>query len=227
MNMINLSILFLALCTSPSIPEHMSQRAKSELKSNMTEWILHDLVRNPVKGVIIEGTPEIIKYKLKRAVAFNGSADAVFVDEMPLSGLEQFTVEVIFNPFSGGNFEQRFLHCGEITGDRVLLEIRSTEKGWYFDGFIKVKDQEKALIEPTLLHPHDRWYHVAYVIDHGKLETWVNHEKELEGRIGMVSLSGGKTSIGVRQNLISWFKGAIYKIRISPRALKPKEFMLF
>jgi hypothetical protein len=65
------------------------------------------------------------------------------------------------------------------------------------------------------------------VIDHGKLETFVNSKKELEGRIEMAPLNGGKTSIGVRQNEVSWFKGDIYKIRISPRALKPEDFMDF
>jgi hypothetical protein len=48
---------------------------------------------------------------------------------MPLAGLEQFTVEMIYNPYSGGNFEQRFLHCGEANGDRLLLELRSTPGG--------------------------------------------------------------------------------------------------
>lgn len=37
----------------------------------------------------------------------------------------------------------------------------------------------------------------------------------------------GKTSIGVRLNEQSWFKGTIYKIRISPEALSPNNFMTY
>jgi hypothetical protein len=33
------------------------------------------------------------------------------------------------------------------------------------------------------------------------------------------------TSIGVRQNKIYWFKGAVRKARFSNRALPPNEFM--
>jgi hypothetical protein len=146
---------------------------------------------------------------------------------MPLTGLDQFTIELIFQPASGGNFEQRFMHLGEVQGDRVLLELRSTEAGWYFDGFIKVGEQNCTLIDPQLLHPLDQWYHVAYVVDKGKLATFVNGKKELEGNIVMAPVKGDKTSIGVRQNGVSWFKGAIYKIRITNEALTPGNFMSY
>jgi hypothetical protein len=225
MNMFNLPALFLILVISLSTTENMTPKSKSEKKRIKTEWILSDLAGGKGKGITIAGAPEIVRYNNKKAVAFNGSSDAIFIEEMPLSGLEQFTIEMIFNPYSGGNFEQRFLHCGETNGDRVLLELRSTPAGWYFDAFIKVKDQGTTLIEPSLLHPSDQWYHIAYTIDRGKLETWINGKKELEGNVVMVPLTGGKTSIGVRQNLVSWFKGAIYKIRITPGVLKPKQFM--
>lgn len=222
--MLNLPVLFLSLVLSLSIPENMTLK-DSEPKRTKTEWILSDLVGAKVKGITIAGNPEIVEYKNKKAVAFNGKDDAIFLEEMPLEGLEQFTVEIIFNPYSGGNFEQRFLHCGESNSDRLLLELRSTPAGWYFDAFVKVKDQGLTLIEPTLLHPSDQWYHAAYIIDNGNLKTYINGKKELEGNLQMVPIMSGKTSIGVRQNGVSWFRGAIYKIRISPKALRPEEFM--
>ena len=52
-----------------------------------------------------------------------------FVDENPLVGLSDFTVEVIFNPSADGEFEQRFLHMGEITGNRMLFELRMNDNG--------------------------------------------------------------------------------------------------
>ncbi len=203
---------------------NMNQESKSERKSLRTDWTLSDFIGKTAKGVQIKGEPGIVKFKNNEAVSFNGSSDAIFLESMPLTGLEQFTIEVIIRPASGGNFEQRFLHCGEVQGDRVLLELRSTLTEWYFDAFIKVGDNQLTLIEPGLLHPLDQWYHLAYVIDHWKLETFVNGKKEIEGKLDITPLRGGKTSIGVRQNGVSWFKGAIYKIRISPRALKPEDF---
>lgn len=208
-------------------PNHliMKQKSKAERKSVSTEWILSKLAENMPKDAKIKGKPVIVKCKYGEAVFFNGTADAIFLDSIPLTGMEQFTVEVILQPASGGNFEQRFLHMGEVQGDRVLMELRSTPAGWYFDAYIKAGDQQSTLVEPKLLHPSDQWYHLAYVIDHGKLATYVNGVKELEANIHLVPLKGGKTSIGVRQNEVSWFKGAIYKIRITPEALKPDNFM--
>jgi hypothetical protein len=204
---------------------NMIQESKSERKSLRTEWTLSDFILKSAEGVQIIGNPEIVKFKSGNAVSFNGSSDAVFLDSMPFAGYKNFTVEIIFRPSGGGSFEQRFLHCGEVQGDRVLLELRSTTADWYFDAFIKSGEAQLALIEPRFLHPLDQWYHIAYVIENGKLSTFVNSIMELEGNIEMTPLKSGKTSIGVRQNGISWFKGAIYKIRITPEALEPKDFI--
>jgi len=211
------------------VPDHsvMSQNYLPEVKNENTSWILSNLTKSFTKGVRIAGKPGILNCKFGDAITFNGSSDAIFLDNMPLTGLEQFTIEVIFRPAGGGNFEQRFLHFGESQGDRVLLELRANSTDWYFDAFIAAGEQKCALIDPSLLHPLDQWYHVAYVIDKGKLETYVNGKKELEGNIILSPLTGGKTSIGVRQNENSWFRGAIYRIRISPEALKPSKFLDF
>lgn len=227
MSYIGFSIIFSILTNILPNQKEMTKIHIQEKDNVYTEWILSSMIRDQHLGVSIKGKPGISKCKYGDAVVFDGSTDAVFIDEMPLSGLEQFTVEMIFNPSIGGNFEQRFLHCGEPQGDRVLLELRSTESDWYFDGFIKVADQNCALINPELLHPLNKWYHVAYVIDNGKIATYVNSKIELEGQIIMTLVKGNVTSIGVRQNEVSWFKGAIYKIRVTPKALMPSDFMSF
>jgi len=41
----------------------------------------------------------------------------------------------------------------------------------------------------------------------------------------MTPIQTGQSSIGVRQNKVSWFKGAIYQLRISPEALSPNDFL--
>ena len=204
------------------IPEKTFSQSKHQ-----TEWVLSNLISSKAEGIHITGNPQVVDCKYGKALLFNGSTDGIFMDQMPLDGLKQFTIEVIMRPESGGNFEQRFFHCGEVRGDRVLLELRATPADWYFDAFITSGDQKKTLIEPTLLHPLDQWYHLAFVITSGKQETYINGIKELESQIEIAPLHGGKTSIGVRQNEQSWFKGAIYKIRISPEALTPSSFMNF
>lgn len=202
-------------------------RHTSIQKSKTTEWILSDLAGSKATDVRVLGNPQVITSPYGKALLFNGLTDGIFVEQMPLSDLERFTIELIMSPNSGGNFEQRYFHCGEVRGSRVLLELRSTKTDWYLDAFVKSGYQQKALIDSAMLHPLDQWVHVAFVVDNGKQETYVNGKKELESRIAVLPLKGGKTSIGVRQNEQSWFKGAIYKIRISPEALIPEQFLKF
>jgi len=227
MSKINLYIVFSILAVI--LPNHliMKQKNKAESKTAPTEWVLSNLKEKMPGKMRVTGNPGTVKCKYGEAVSFNGTTDAIFLDSMPLTGMEQFTIEVIFQPASGGNFEQRFLHFGEVQGDRVLMELRSNQAGWYFDAYIKAGDQQCTLIEPNLSHASNQWYHLAYVIDRGKLITYVNGKKELEGNIHLVPLKGDKTSIGARQNEVSWFKGAIYKIRITNKALKPGNFMRY
>ena len=198
-----------------------------KINSKSTEWTISNLLNQKTDSVKVLGSPTIVPTKYGKAVEFNGKDAAIFIDKMPLAGLEVFTIEMIFNPYSGGNFEQRIFHCGEITNSRVLLELRSVPKGWYFDAFIKVGNERHTLIDSTLIHPHNQWYHVAFVVNRGQLTTYINGKKELEGKINMTAFFSGKTSIGVRQTVNSWFKGMIYKIKITPKVLFPRQFMSY
>jgi hypothetical protein len=214
-------LLLILLCL-PLCIHAQKGKAKSNGK-NQTEWIIRTFL-DKNDSIKILGSPRIISSKYGKAVLFDGLKDGIFTNQMPLAGLEQFTVEAIFRPDDGGKFEQRFFHCGEIKGSRVMMELRSTPKGWYFDAFLNANDSKKALADSTLLHPSNQWYHVAFVVDKGKLTTYINGKKELQENIPMTPFFTGKTSLGVRQNELSWFKGAIYKIRITPKALTPDLF---
>lgn len=193
----------------------------------VTEWMLSDFAQSTNKNICIQGTPKIIECKYGNALEFNGKNDGIFIKSMPLKNLSTFTIEAIFKPYSNGNFEQRFFHCGKIRGNRVLLETRSTKTDWYFDAYIKSKEKGCTLIDSTLLHPLNEWYHIAYTVDNGKLTTFINGQKELEGQINFLPLTHGTTSLGVRQNKLSWFKGVIYKIKITPKVLQPNNFMKY
>ena len=209
------------------LPNHMimKQKSKAENKTAPTEWVISNLKEKMQGKIRVAGNPGTVKCKYGEAVSFNGSSDGLFIENMPLEGLEQFTVELIFEPQSGGSFEQRFFHCGEVQGDRVLIELRATSEQWYADAFIKTGNDQLTLIDTKLLHPLDKWYHLAYINDNGKFSVYINGRKELEGLLNAAVLRSGNTSLGMRQNEVSWFKGAIYKIRISPKALKPEDFM--
>lgn len=202
-------------------------RGLPSAKPKTTEWILSDLLQTSGNEIRILGKPEIIACNYGKAVQFNGSSDGIFLDQIPLAGLKKFTIEILLCPAKGGNFEQRYFHCGEVRGSRVMMELRSNASDWYLDAFFKSGDQQKTLIEPSFTHPLDQWAHVAFVVDHDQQQTFVNGKKELESMIEFQPFEGGKTSLGVRQNELSWFKGAIYCIRITPKILKPKQFLKY
>lgn len=225
MNVLKLGFAIFLLVPFLSISQHSLKKAP--VSEGSTVWILNKLVSSPATGITISGKPETVTCKYGKALLFNGTSDGIFLNQMPLEGLEKFTVEIIFCPYSGGTFEQRYFHCGEVKGSRVLMELRSTPEGWYLDAFVKSGEQFKTLIEPGLIHPSDQWAHIAFVVDKKKQETYVNGKKELESMIEFAPLHGGKTSVGVRQSETSWFKGAIYEIRISREALVPSHFLKF
>lgn len=199
-------------------------QAKLKRQDVMVSWLMADVMKAP--KTVVEGAPVIINSEYGQAVRFNGLSDGLFLNTMPLKGLKQFTVELIFRPESGGKFEQRFFHCGEITNSRVMIELRSVPQGWYFDAFINSNGIRKTLIDSTIIHPSDKWYHAAFVIDNGKLTTYINSQRELQDSILFTPFYKGKTSFGVRQNKVSWYKGDIYKIKLTSRALTPEFFTL-
>ncbi len=113
----------------------------------------------------------------------------------------------------------------DLINDRMLLEIRAVENNWYFDGYAASRGVKLALAKEDLVHPSGQWYHVAFVVTPTSLTTFVNGKQELHEAYTFNPIEKGQTSIGVRMNKVSWFKGAIYKIQISPTALKPNQFL--
>lgn len=198
-----------------------------ETKSKNTEWLMANLLREKSSNITISGKPQIIDSPYGEAVSFNGIDDAFFLNEMPLNSLQEFTVEMIFNPDATGLFEQRVLHIGEIKADRLLLEIRAVDSNWYFDAFAVSGLNKNPLADEKLIHPLGKWYHVAFVVTPNNLTTYVNGKQELKEPFSFLPIKTGQTSIGVRLNRVTWFKGAIYKIRITPKQLQPKDFMPF
>ena len=175
------------------------------------------------------GEPRIIETNLGNAVEFDGVDDGVFMDSIPVSGMEEFTIEMIFNQYPGSAFEQRFMHMGAYGGARVMFESRvNPDNTWYFDAFVHLgsKPESCVLIDPELTHPCGQWYNLTLTAGKDGLKSYVDGVPQCSGDLAYKPvISEGKTSLGVRQNKVCWFKGAIYKLRITPKILKPEEFL--
>lgn len=200
---------------------------QNQVIKTKTEWLLSKLIQEKSNEIEINGNPQIVNSPYGEAISFNGIDDALFLKELPLESIPEFTVEMIFKPELNAPFEQRVLHIGEITKDRMLLEIRAVGSNWYFDGYACSGTNKKALIDENKIHPLGKWYHVAFVVTKNSLTTYVNGKQELKEEFSFLPIESGSTSIGVRMNKVSWFKGAIYKIRISPKVLESSEFIEF
>ena len=161
------------------------------------------------------------------SIRFNGSGDGIFLDANPLAGLKEFTVEAVFRPERGGPETQKFMHFGADSGDRFLFETRLPDPGnWCFDAALHSGEPSLALMDPDLLHPLDCWYHAAVSFGGLQMITYINGKQELSGRIEAFGpLAGKQTSIGVRMDLNSWFRGEIRRIRISGGVLGPGAFL--
>ena len=196
--------------------------------TTIIEWELQRILQSPPEGWSILGEPKIIDSPFGKAVLFDGQRDALVFDANPLVRLRRFTIEVVMRPDTNGLPEQRFLHFGEVRGERVMVETRLTKDSlWFLDTYMKSGQTGQTLADSTIVHRLNLWYHIAFVADDGKFETYVNGKKELEGQISFSPFSMGQTSIGARLNRVNWYKGSMVKIRITPAAVGPREFMKY
>ncbi len=173
------------------------------------------------------GSPAIIETPKGKAVRFDGVDDGLIVEDLPLAGAREFTLEIIFHPDAEGAAAQRFLHLQQDGSDyRILIETRLTDDNkWYLDTYIKNKKGEKTLYDKLETHPVGRWHNATLIFDGHEMRHYVNGVKEISKKLEFSPLDEGKTSIGVRMNQVHWFKGAIRKIRFTPQVLGPEEFL--
>ena len=188
-------------------------------------WTFDRLDRIGGHTTTVLGSPRIVDTPIGKAVEFDGVDDALMVDAHPLAGTEAFTWEAIFRP-DGGEPAQRWFHLQETgSDDRMLFEIRVVGDSWYFDSYVHSGAAEKALINRERLHPLGRWYHVAAIYDGTEFSNYVDGVREGLEQIRFTPQKAGRSSIGVRMNLVNYFKGAIRLARFTPRALSPRDFL--
>jgi hypothetical protein len=185
------------------------------------DWVLDSLTSISGHAVSVAGAPRVVPTPIGPALEFNGATDGVFVEASPIAGLNAFTVEAVFEPAADGPEEQRFLHISETGAEnRLLMETRLLpDRRWCLDTFLRHGDASLTLIDRNLAHPAAGWHAVALAYDGKTMTHYVDGVRELSGEVAFGPLGAGRTSIGVRQNLVSWFKGRIRLIRITPEAL--------
>lgn len=190
-------------------------------------WQVDNVESIGAHQTLVLGSPKVIETSQGKAVEFDGVADGLVVDALPSAGAEKYTVEIVFRPDPRGPKEQRFLHLQEDGSEnRILIETRITpDNKWYLDTYIHTDKGSNALYEPANTHPTGRWYNATLVYDGSEMRHYVNGVREMAAELAFEPLGGGKVSIGVRMNRVYWFKGAIRKVRFTPRALEPNEFL--
>ncbi len=179
----------------------------------------------------ILGHPKVIDTPMGKAIAFDGVDDALFVDVHPLAGAETWTWEMIFKPDADGGAEQRIFHLQSIdpaTGEdvpqeRTLFEIRIRDGQWCLDSFATSGGQSKALLNCEKRYPFGRWYRVTTVYDGKTLKNYVGNELQGEGEVHLVPQRPGRSSAGVRINLVDHYKGSIYSSRFTRSALGVRD----
>jgi hypothetical protein len=188
----------------------------------MTIWTLDSIksVGGHAPAEVL-GAPQVLAPPSGPGIHFNGASDGLILPVNPIKGWPQFTLEALFKPESGGPEEQRFLHLQDEQTNRALMEIRLTNAGWALDTFLYTPQSQCALLDRTKLHPADRWTWVAMVYENGNMTSYVDGQKELEGKVAFVPMTDGKISLGVRQNKVYWFKGVIREVRFHPVAVAP------
>jgi hypothetical protein len=196
-------------------------------EKGVINWNLDRLDSIGGHKVTVLGQPKVIDTSAGKALEFDGVDDAVLLDVNPLAGLAQFTVEVVFRPAAGGPKEQRFFHLQETGSEnRVLFETRLTDdRQWFLDTFLKSGDGNYTQLAKDSLHKLGPWYHAALTIDARQMRHYVNGQLELSTAIEFQPLAPGQTSLGVRLNKVHWYKGAIRRVRITPRVLAPDAFL--
>lgn len=191
-------------------------------------WHIDNLTTIGGETITILGEPRVVAPSGDSFIEFDGIDDGIQVDNHPLEGAGEFTIEIIFRPDAGGLTEQRFLHLQEGDSEnRLLIETRLTDNNeWYLDTYMRSDDTSQALIDSSHLHPVGEWFAAALVFDGTEMRHYVNDIIELSAEIAHFSPPhAGKTSIGVRMNRVCWFKGAVKLVRFTRRALAPAELL--
>jgi hypothetical protein len=204
-----------------------SAEVTSEQPRSAFTWRFDNLQNVGGYAVRIIGKPSAVDTEIGPAIAFDGAGDGLFLDVNPLEGLTRFTLEIVLKPAPDGSEEQRFVHIEEErSGNRVLIELRRhADTRWTLDTYLRSGEAGLTLLDHGRTHAAGSWYVAALTYDGKTMSHFVNGRQELSGVTRFAPLGRGRTSIGVRLNRVSWFKGLIHSLRVTPDALPPERLL--
>ncbi len=216
------SIAWLAAAPAPEAWRQAAAAVRGEVL-----WPIDSLSSIGGHPVSVVGSPRVVTTPFGRVVEFDGKGDGLFLDVNPIAGLQRFTVEALIEPAPDGPAEQRFLHFAEDGSEnRAMLETRILPGGtWCLDTFLRHDPASLTLIDRSRTHPASAWHTVALVYDGEKMSHFVDGVRDAEGAVAFAPIGPGRTAIGVRQNKVSWFKGKIGLVRVTPEALSQARLL--
>lgn len=207
--------VWLGVCAA-LLTTNYSLRAAVAASAAPTVWKFGDVKHVGGHEAEVLGAPKVVD----GAAVFDGATDGIFVPVNPVEGRTAFTIEMLFSPTAGGPAEQRVMHVQDGPGSRILMEIRLTPAAkWSLDTFLLSGTHSLPLLDRTKEHSADHWHWVVLRYDGKTMTSFVDGVQELQGDVEFAPMAAGQTSVGVRQNKVYWFKGAIREVRFTPEAL--------
>jgi len=191
------------------------------------EWVIDNITSIHGLRPTVLGAPVTTATDQGQALCFDGD-DGILLAKNPLEGLAEFTLQILFrcDPLTSAQAalaEPRFLHIETEAASRATVEARVTETSFALDTFLRSGSQSRTLLDAAKRHPVAVWHWAALTYGDGQMRHYVDGVEDAAGPLSLMPFGPGKTSIGVRQNFVHWFKGCVRKLRISPRALPPER----
>ena len=199
----------------------------AQAAATVVEWRLDSLQSVGGHRTQVVGAPRIVDTEVGKAIQFDGVRDGLIVEANPLEGMARFTLEVLLQPDVDGGDEQRFFHIESggpgtsVTGNgnRALMELRLTAGKWALDTYLRHDAVGVTLLDRARTHSAGAWHAAALVYDGRTMRHYVDGQLDGAGEVAFPPLGPGRASIGVRQNLVSYFKGRIARVRVTGEAL--------
>jgi hypothetical protein len=176
--------------------------------------------------------PTLIETSQGKAAFFDGINDGILLNCNPIGSATEFTLEVILFPDSTATQTQpRFLHIRRTTDQnrRITMETRIlANKQWILDTYIRSEISQCTQLDSSYTHTSGEWHHTAIVYGNHTMKQYIDGILQRSDTVTYLPMDtdNPKISIGVRQDKLYFFKGAIRLIKISKRALVPEEFTL-
>ena len=185
-------------------------------------WLIDSVTTIHGLTPMVLGSPVVTSSPHGDALCFDGD-DAVVLDDHPLEGLGVFTLEALvrIDSVTDAAFNQpRYLHVEATTGPaRATMEARVTETTFYLDTFLLAGTASRTLVDAAKLHPVGQWTWTALSYDGATMRHFVDGVEDANGPVTVPAFGAGKMSLGVRQNLMYWFKGCVREVRVTAAAL--------